>query len=1080
MSTVDSSKQETVESRKKECHEILESRKRKLTELYFVHQLDKIRPVTDDDVLMKINERLDSFLEENNLENGHRFNWEHFIEEFPTKEESEDEVEEIIQDQPEKVPKESLSIDLEQMEPEPIEVETIEEATEKPIEVESTGKENSKSLHKLGPSETDSIEIKPLRPTLPEIESIEKSTELTEVENKDQQTITPTALTTIQSDLKLEPPRKKRKSPDSHISLYNPNNKDAIDTTVLILKEFLPAKVAESTPLAELYYLAQTLPLVKLIPSTHKVVTSNMFESALTEGKINVVHSRIEELKRQGKWSLRQPTRFIDPIKSNQRSYWDNLLSEMNWMALDFKEARKLKIATCAYIAESISEYWKFGKVCCIKRKEIKYIEDKLEEIEETKSGSEIEKLGGDGEIFDCEEKPDAEEVIEEKPEVEDIEIEEVDSIDISKLLERPNPMDEIIPPDLPETSIEEYNKYKSEVTPFKLLIDTNELNPNDKTLLDNIPSLGSFQLFDDYFATAPLVPVSKVVLPVEDESYYNIYLKNIIDESDVTPEQQKGLFGFSAQKRISTSIKPPSPPNLKYLDLRTPTIWLPEDDQDLIEYVNQFSFNWGVVSAHLSKRPTRSYSSNIERRTPWQCFERYIQLNDTFQINDMRGSNTLHAMKWLEHAHNIQATTKRRISPLGVGVESIQRGHKRLRWASMFEAVRKCMRKRESVTRPNNNQVRKQPDDKKIPAPTPAELSKLKYERDKAIQDAYLQNSNGFRGRSNPNIAGSRPISGTTGQQQSTTNTTAARPGQPANNNSAPSSATSTGAPGLVRTSSSSSQTNLQAQTAGVKPNTSVPLSNNVQRSSSMVSGSNQQLVNNQRFVPNQQSQKLVGPNGQPYTPEQLQQIAQLRQRKLQQQNGQSNNSGINSASSSPNLSNAQLNGTTSRSNSNPIIPVSSPNLSQAQVSSPVSQTGGNNGRKLAFVPAHVSAVINQIQSKNPNLSKAEVTKMAAQYLANLQAKQNRVNSGNSSPVSASTSLNPQNAVNQQRLQQDLRSKDNASPQLQTTRSLTPQQKAQLDMLKALHAEQQQKRQESTKGTSSTNSSKNNSSGGN
>jgi chromatin modification-related protein VID21 len=840
---------------------------------------------------------------------------------------------------------------------------------------------------------------------------------------------------------------------------------------VLILKEFLPAKVAESTPLAELYYLAQTLPLVKLIPSTHKVVTSNMFESALTEGKINVVHSRIEELKRQGKWSLRQPTRFVDPIRSQYRTQWDNLLSEMNWMATDFKEERKLRVTSCAFIAQSVADYWKFGKVCCIKRKPIKYIVDDMSELIE----------------FPKEEQEEDQALPETSMEKDD------DSIDISKLLKRPNPEDEIIAPDLPEVSLEDYLDYKETQSPFKLSIDTNEMKPNDKSLIDNLPIFSSFQNFDDYYSSAPLIPVSKVVLPVEDENYYNVYFKNIIDDSNVIPDQQKGLFGFSSQKKISTSIKPPSPPNLKYLDLRTPTIWLPEDDQDLIEYVNQFSFNWGVVSAHLSKKPTRSYSSNIERRTPWQCFERYIQLNDTFQINDMRGSNTLNAMKWLEHAHNIQATTKRRISPLGVGVESIQRGHKRLRWASMFEAVRKCMRKRESITRPNTNQVRKPLDDKKLPAPTPAELSKLKYERDKAIQDAYLQNSAGFRGRPNPNVAGSRPVSGANPlpatQAQSQVQPT--RPGQAPNGNPIAPSTNNVGTARIPQpTSGQAVGAVQQSQVQNNSISQSSPsLSPNVQRPNNVsVPGSTQQqpAINAQRVLNNNQAPKLTAPNGQPYTPEQLQQFVQMRQRKaLQQQNAINGGSSVgNSNTSSPTMVNAQLNANnslSSRSSSNPnATPSQNPSPVVAQNQIPMNKMNSpvNIGRNMAFVPAHVSAVISQIQAKNPNLSKAEVTKMAAQYLANLQAKQQSrnvqgngfiegvssagpVNQRSNSQQGASTSL--QRPTNSAAASSPLQQQNSVSP------ALTPQQKAQLDMLKALHAEQQQKRQQSAKNSSSS-----------
>ena len=61
-----------------------------------------------------------------------------------------------------------------------------------------------------------------------------------------------------------------------------------------------------------------------------------------------------------------------------------------------------------------------------------------------------------------------------------------------------------------------------------------------------------------------------------------------------------------------------------------------------------------------------------------------------------MKGVYAYHAQQWLEQAHRAQLTTKRRISPLGVGPESVQRGNRKLRWASMFDAMRKAMKKRE------------------------------------------------------------------------------------------------------------------------------------------------------------------------------------------------------------------------------------------------------------------------------------------------------------------------------------------------------------------------------------------------
>lgn len=1098
---------EALERRKIEAGSLIQSRKRKLAELYSVSTLSRIREINDEVSLRPVKDSLMSFLEKNDLQNGHIFDSKTLqssnASTQQTPSQSQNQPQEL-QPAPNPTPQQPNQQDAEtesQLQ------RSSQQSQAQPISNKPPPKEAATSDNevRVQPNITDSTSDanEPSEVPVEKVES--KETRIDEEQNKQPEQ-------EIQK-LPRRPIVKKRKTSDNKISLFDPFNKEAIDTHVLLLKEQLPPRIAEATPLAELYYLAQTLPLVKLMPSTHKVITSTMFETALTEGKINVVHSRIEELKRQGKWSLRQPTKFIDPIRGNTKTHWNHLLSEMNWMATDFREERKLKIATCAYIAQSISDYWNYGKVCCVKRKPIEYL-DKIDEDKEMEQMFDIENAADD-------------------------DVDEKDNIDISKILARPDLSVEITPPELPQVSEEEYAEHSTS-SAFKASIDFDSLTDQNRTLLEEMPAFTSFEQYDDKFSSAPLVPVSKSLIPIEDDTWYNVLFKQIVDESDSVPAHQKGLFGFSSQKRINTSIKPPPPPSLKYLDLRTPTIWLPEDDQNLIEYVNQFSFNWGVVSAYLSKKPTRSYSSNIERRTPWQCFERYIQLNDTFQINDMRGQNTLSAMKWLEHAHNIQATTKRRISPLGVGVDSIQRGHKRLRWASMFEAIRKCMRKRESVTRPNNNQVRKNGDDKKLGAPTPAELSKLKFERDKAIQEAYMQNpANGFRGRM-PQAA---PGPSSTGNHSTGPNGPT-----PPGSNVAP-------APRSASQSQAQNQNQLQQQQlqqrfndANKRPN-SVPVPGQAPQSRAGMTPASGSATSNsvptgQRVAQPNAMPKITGPNGVPYTPEQVQQLMQLRQRKLMQQAQQQAQAGTNGSqqgSPSPNIGNAQLvnpslnqanlNANNIRSNSNPQVSgTSSPLIGQAQTVNPTPNGtnnnggNGNNGRKLTFVPAHVSAIINQIQSQNPNMSKQEVTKIAAQYLANLQAKQNRVNSvngngnaGSNGSISSGPIQNAQNRVPstqasptgmsqaklssgvptpQQILQQQAvtssptvqsprvqqaqpqqpvriqqQSPAVSSPQIplqqsnsvgsQGSPALTPQQKAQLDMLKALHAEQQQKRQQ-------------------
>ena len=539
-------------------------------------------------------------------------------------------------------------------------------------------------------------------------------------------------------------------------------NQPLEDLEVMTVPDHYPTSVPVVSSLPELYYLTQTLPLIKLLPKSHKVLMTENFELALAEGKIAVLYSRIEELKRQGKWSLRQPQKFYDPFKFIRKSkkksaHWDYLLQEGKWMADDFRESLKYKKWCCVLIAEAVEEYWK-----------------------------------------------------------------------------------------------------KVAKTPPKPVVDVTNLKKIDNSIIRNLPVYTGLE--NDTTKDQPIATVSKLIYPSENDHWYKIVLKQH-DHVNSPHTNEPGLFGPQAHRKYNI-LKPPKPPPPKNIEFRIPTIWLPEDDKRLIHYVAEFCFNWDLISEHIlstsSAVSLKKYESNIERRTPWQCFERYIQLNDKFQFSDMKGVYAYHAQQWLEQAHRAQLTTKRRISPLGVAPGSIQRGNRKLRWASMFDAIRKSMKKREIVAAKLNHrkstaelQASQNPTSpQSTTVPTPAELSRLKFERDKSLHE---------------------------------------------------------------------NQINHQATRARMM----------------------------QAVAPPQQPKRPTTPNGTPLTNEQIQQLLQMQKHRrmlqLQQQRA------------------------------NPAPPLPPPPQPQPQPP------------KIHFPPAQVSKVINDIQQQNPGLSKDQVTKLAAQYLASL-----------------------------------------------------------------------------------------------
>ncbi|AOA64813.1 Histone acetyltransferase complex subunit [Komagataella phaffii CBS 7435] len=980
---------------------ILNERKRKLAELYCVSRLPLL-PISPSQV-SQIGENLMRFLERNDLEQGRQFN-----------------ITTLTGDKSQKQPPVSK------------EVSTADQL-ESPHWPVKEDEETTKDEPPRKKQKTASTSAEPQKATHKESKMTMMHQEVTESE-------APTLSSLIRKYAQDEVPIRPDDPTDRDLNF---ELLDRNKTIIQALPEIYPHKIADSASLTELYYLTQTFPLAKLLPRSHKSLTTDAYESALLEGKIAVLYSRIEELKRQRKWSLRQPKRFIDPFTRESPTHWDHLLAEMKWLSVDIMEERKFKAASCVQLAQAVSDYWTYGKIVCIQRKPLIFLTD--EEIKErtvtkvmkTEVDNENEHDHDDNDIFkDAQEEPRAMDQEQNQP------FEENATIDVAKLLERPNPKDEIIPPALPTYSMGDYKRLNQNAEPFKLHIGLDDFKKEDLVLVEKLPL--SF-IFDDNlsdskkklseYEKAPIAAISTLLAPPEDDEWYKIVIRrDPASELSASLDYQKGLFGASSQRRYNV-LKPPKPPPIKNLELRTPTIWLPQDDKLLIRYVAEYAFNWDIISAHLSARPARAYVANIERRTPWQCFERYIQLNDKFQFTDMRGQYAQSAQAWLEAAHKTQSTTKRRISPLGVGIESIQRGHRRLRWGSMLDAMRKCMRRRENINRSSQVERKHTSDDKRTNVPTPEELSRLKYDRDKAIQEAYMHQNSGTFSSARPHTQSSAlsPSKGknaplpTSAQQTGT---------HPYTNGIPPKGTlpkTTTPAPGVPSTQPGT-------------PNTRQP-----QVSSRVATSQNTTPVTNRTGTPNG---NRPGPNNS-FTQEQLQHFLQAQRHRQMMQT---------SAGTPVNKSNVPNRpaGITNTNVTTPANAVSS-STTPSKSAATASQQQPSPSRGINLTPAQVNALINQIQAQNPNMSKDQVTKFAVAYIQNLQNQRERSSNGHSTPQVRTVPTPTRATAGPPVSASPVTS--NASPTtpasltkekldaLENSPNLTPQQRQQITLFKAMQA---------------------------
>lgn len=65
--------------------------------------------------------------------------------------------------------------------------------------------------------------------------------------------------------------------------------------------------------------------------------------------------------------------------------------------------------------------------------------------------------------------------------------------------------------------------------------------------------------------------------------------------------------------------------PSQSFFESRHSSQWTQPEDDELRRLVREFAYNWSLISSCLSV--PSAFSSGAERRTPWECFERWIGL---------------------------------------------------------------------------------------------------------------------------------------------------------------------------------------------------------------------------------------------------------------------------------------------------------------------------------------------------------------------------------------------------------------------------------------------------------------------
>ena len=362
--------------------------------------------------------------------------------------------------------------------------------------------------------------------------------------------------------------------------------------------------------------------LQQLAFTSHKTLSTSDSRVVSDESLNTRLLTKIYNLQNTQKWALRQHGRSQEP--SRPLSHWDHLVGQMKWMRTDFREERKWKMAAARSMAIACAEW-------VTSDEQARVALQVRTRPSTTKAGSMPISVPTPDLIPSTEDDPSDFEDMETPPQ--------------QQIMGTVAPAAVFtLPPDVFVFGMEKSNasdKILSELPLYEPSIgppaaaDTEETDP-------------------DSTWKKPIVPISKYTegkllyrtqQPPRKKSRYHYgddgsgrhgndetsHLTTSTQASNV--DHPVALFD-PANKHIRDRIhlghafRPPydypMPPQSFY-EHRSPSQWLQSEDDDLRRYVREYAYNWSFIASCLAP-PTR-YTSGADRRTPWECFERWVIL---------------------------------------------------------------------------------------------------------------------------------------------------------------------------------------------------------------------------------------------------------------------------------------------------------------------------------------------------------------------------------------------------------------------------------------------------------------------
>ena len=498
-------------------------------------------------------------------------------------------------------------------------------------------------------------------------------------------------------------------------------------------------------------------PIEQLLHQAHKTIsTSDQYLSILDHQACRILR-RVYHLQQHDKWSLRQPIRCPEPTRPP--SHRDALLQEMKWMRTDFREERKWKRAVagnlafaCAEWVQSSPEERKLLQVNAV-------IPPRVSTLDAAMANRDID--GGEDAIPG---------------------LTHSDSLmeDIDGIMEVPQ-LETVAPSAIFAMQDDE------------VVFGLQRSQASDK-LLDELPLYGSplkVPKFDltgpEYDPDAswkrPALPLSKYVEgqmvlktnePPRKRPRYQYTTEDEDDEGQVVFGSQPNKIDSVPPEKLDVALftpemkpirdrlyaghqfRPPTEypmPLQSFYESRSASQWTWGEDDELKTLVRDFSYNWSLISSVISTRST--FASGAERRTPWECFERWVNLeglpNDMSKTQYFKSyHNRIEAAQRVIKQQNEAA--QQQVGPNGAVVPHVRRRptttmrvdrRRNVKHLTLLDSMRKLAKKRETATTKAQHAaslaaMRKANEAQRQPGPnkTPRDYSIMRWERDQQLAE--------------------------------------------------------------------------------------------------------------------------------------------------------------------------------------------------------------------------------------------------------------------------------------------------------------------------------------------------------